>query len=240
MPKLSVIIHTLVSRLLLVLMFVVMAIPFILVMLLPARVRRTNWFVFRLMDWIYRFSLWSMFVPVTIEGKENIPNEPCIFVANHQSSLDIPLLGSIVHGHPHLWLARSELMDTFFLRLVLPLFSIVIDVNNPHKAMRALIRTINIVKKEKQHLMVFPEGGRYTDGQIHEFFGGFGILALKTGYPVVPARILGVDKIYPPDSFWINRHPIKAVIGKPFRCTDGQDSDVLRQEVYHWFVTQEE
>jgi len=185
-------------------------------------------------------SLACTLIPIRFKGKENIPNKQVIFVANHQSSLDIPTVGSLANGKPHLWLARSELLDTFFLRIVLTRFAEVIDVNNPRNAMRGLLRTINTIKTEGQDLMIFPEGGRYTDDRVHEFFGGFVILAKKTGLPVVPVRIFGANKVYPPNSFWLYYHPVSVVIGKPFHYDDAENDDIFRQQVYHWFLQQEE
>jgi len=234
------ILRTIISRLLLFLLFVVATPVFIIIILLPAHIRRTSRIVYRLANWLYRASLACALVPITFKGKENIPEQQVIFVANHQSSLDIPLVGTLAHGDPHLWLARSELMNTFFLRIVLPSFAEVIDVENPRAAMRGLLRTINIVKAEKQHLMIFPEGGRYTDDKVHEFFGGFVLLAKKTKLPVVPVRIFNANKVYPPNSFWMGSCPITVVIGKPFEYSSQEDDDTFRQRVYNWFLEQEE
>jgi len=232
--------RTLISRLLLFLLLTVASIPLLIILLLPARIRRTSRVVYCLINWFYRMSLWCTLIPISFKGKENIPDQQVIFVANHQSSLDIPLVGALANGHPHLWLARSELMDTIFLRIVLPRFAEVVDVNNPRNAMRALLRVINTINAEGQHLMIFPEGGRYTDDEVHEFFGGFVLLAKKTGLPVVPVRIFGANKVYPPNTFWLHYHPVSVVIGTPFHYDKEEDDDVFRQRVYNWFLEQKE
>jgi len=232
--------RTLVSRLLLILLAVIFVIPLLIIILLPTRIRRSNRTVYCLVNWLYRTSLACTLVPITFNGKENIPDQQVIFVANHQSSLDIPLVGSLANGKPHIWLARSELMDTFLLRILLTLFAEVIDVNNPRNAMRGLLRTSNIIKSEGQDLMIFPEGGRYIDDKVHEFFGGFVILAKKTGLPVVPVRIFGANKVYPPNTFWLHYHPVSVVIGKPFLYDEAEGDDTFRQRVYNWFEEQEE
>jgi len=234
------ILRTLISRLLLFLLLAISALPLLIIILLPARIRRTSHIVYWLLNVFYRISLWCTLIPIHFRGKENIPKQQVIFVANHQSSLDIPLVGALANGHPHLWLARSELMDTIFLRIVLPRFAEVIDVNNPRNAMRGLLRIINIIKTEGQHLMIFPEGGRYIDDEVHEFFGGFALLAKKTGLPVVPIRIFGANKVYPPNTFWLHYHPVSVVIGKPFHYDKAEDNDTFRQQVYNWFLEQKE
>ena len=43
--------------------------------------------------------------------------------------------------------------------------------------------------KEQLPLVIFPEGHRYTDGEIHEFKTGVAFIALRASVPIVPARI---------------------------------------------------
>jgi len=88
--------------------------------------------------------------------------------------------------------------------------------------------------------MIFPEGGRYTDGTVHDFYGGFVILAKKTGRPVVPVRIFGVHKVYPPDTFWVQKYPITVVVGKPFVYQEGDTDQAFKDRVYQWFIEQKE
>ena len=134
---------------------------------------------------------------------ENIPHQPVIFAANHQSSMDIPLIGVLPHGKPHIWLARAELLKTWFLHIVLRRLAVVADVTSHAKATRSLIRLLKLVEGEDLDVMIFPEGGRFTDDKdLHEFFGGFVILAKALKRPVVPVSIFGVDKVYPPRSFF--------------------------------------
>ena len=229
------IIFTIFARLLLVFIGIIFFIPFIIVYCLPVSVRSSNWLVYRLSDWFYRMVLWGSLIPVTMRGTENLPNVPAIFVMNHQSSLDIPLGGVLARGHPHLWLARSELRESCVLRVLLSLFSEVIDVNSPISAMRSLIRIISNVKTTGQSIMIFPEGGRFTDGYVHDFFAGFVILAKKTGYPVIPIRIFGADKVYPPGTMIMRRVPVTVLIGKPFIFQEGDDDEEFKNRVQRWF-----
>ena len=183
------IIRSLVSRLLVFIVLAVLAIPFLIIILMPKKWRFESRFKYWLMHVFYVSSLKCTFMPIKVRGKENIPDEPVIIAANHQSSLDIPLIGSLVDCHAHVWLARGELMDSWFLRFILPYFAVVADVNSPMKAMKSLLKIINLVNGKRCHLMIFPEGQRYSDDKVHDFFGGFVILAKKMGRPLVPVRI---------------------------------------------------
>src|SRR5262249_21216179 len=153
--------------------------------------------------WCSYIFFWTLLkgslLPITFIGAEKIPNTPAIIVANHQSALDIPLIAVLVKGHPHIWLAKEELLSSPILRFILPRMAVLIDMSSPQKGLRSIIQTINLLNGKNRHAIIFPEGTRYTDGAVHEFFGGFVLLAKKTGRPVVPVRIFNVNKAYPPD-----------------------------------------
>lgn len=181
------------------------------------------------------------FLPISIVGKENIPDEPVIVAANHQSSLDIPIVGSLIGYKPHVWLATVDLLKSPILRFVIPRVAVIVDMTSPMKGMRSLLQAIDISNThEKMNIMIFPEGARYSDGAIHDFFSGFVILAKKTGRPIVPVRLFGLDKAYPKNSFIVYRVPIKAIVGKPIRYEEGDTDDSFKERVYNWFCEQKE
>lgn len=233
--------RTLLSRFLLLIVMLIYLPFFLIILLLPKERLYKSKIFFLLCDLFYRSILLFSFLPIKIVGKENLPHGPAVFAANHQSSLDIPLIGILTKRHPHVWLAKTELMDSPILRFVLPRVAVLIDMSTPQKGMRSLINALNMINHEKNnHAMIFPEGGRYTDGKIHDFFAGFVILAKKTGRPVVPVRIFGLDKAYPPDSFIVNRVPITMKIGKPFVYQENDTDQTFKDRVYKWFVEQTE
>lgn len=238
--KIGTIARTLFSRLLLLLVFIVFAIPILIFICLPRRIRFTNKIVFLVVHWFYVFILKCALLPIKYVGIENIPDESVIFVVNHQSSLDIPLAGVLAQGTPHIWLALKALLQSPAFRYFVPLFSVLVDMSTPIKGMRSLREILALMEEEKikRHVMIFPEGGRYTDGIVHEFFGGFVILAKKTGRPIVPVCILGVDKVYPPKTFWVQWYPITVIVGKPFVYQKGDTDALFKQRVYEWFLEQ--
>lgn len=232
--------RSLLSRFLITCLLIVLAIPFLFILLIPKRYRFENKFTYFIMHIFYRCSLWFTFVPIKVRGKENIPQKPVIIAANHQSSLDIPLVGSLLDCHPHVWFARSELMDSWFLGFVLPHFAVIADVNSPLKSMRSLLKIMSLVQEKRCHLMIFPEGERHSDNQIHEFFGGFVILAKKIGRPVVPVRIFNAHTVYARDAFWATWHPITVVVGPPLTIGENETDEAFKQRVHLWFIEQKE
>jgi len=235
------IVRNIFSRFLLILIAFVFFIPFIIFICIPQRYRYRYPILFYPVHYFYVAILKGSLLSISYEGIENIPRDkPVIFVANHQSSLDIPLIGVLSKGVPHVWLAKEELMDSVFIRFIVPLISVLVDVTSPRGAMLSFRRILNVVNNHHRNLMIFPEGARYTDGKIHDFFAGFVILAKKMGRPVVPVCVLGINKAYPPDSFWVQRYPIKVIVGKPFLYEENDTDASFKNKVYQWFVDQME
>ena len=229
------------SRFLLIIITIVFLIPIAIFICIPERYRYKYPILFYPIHWFYVAILKGSLLPITYKGLENIPKDkPVIFAANHQSSLDIPLIGVLSKGVPHVWLAKAELMDSFFIRFIVPLISVLVDVTSPRNAMLSLRKILTIVNNHHRNLIIFPEGARYTDGKIHDFFGGFVVLAKKIGRPVVPVCILGIDKAYPPETFWVHWYPITVVVGKPFVYEENDTDESFKNRVYQWFVDQVE
>ncbi len=241
MPTFLQIIHTLFSRFILILAIII-CLPFIIVvMLLPQKYRYQSRIVF----WGVRFFYWIIvrlsFVPVTYIGVDAIPEEPVIFAANHQSSIDIPLLGLVTpRGKPHVWLASAHLMTWSFLKWILPRLAVLVDTSSREKSMRSLLNLVRLVQDKNIDIMIFPEGSRFPDDVVHKFYGGFAILAKQLNRPVVPVYIAGVNKVYPPNTFWVQWHPITVVVGEPFVMQRDESIDEFKDRVHAWFVKESE
>lgn len=232
------VVHTFYSRFLL-LLAIILGFPFIiLMMILPEKIRYQNRFLFWGVHLFYTIVIKATWVPITFEGMDGIPHDPVIFVANHQSSLDIPIVGYLVRGKPHIWIARLELMRWKLLRWVLPRVSVIVDTTSATKAMRSMINLMRLVEHKDIDIMIFPEGARFTDNAIHPFFGGFVTLARMLQRQVVPVYISGVNKVYPPNTFWVQSYPIKVVVGPPFELQEGESDAAFKDRVYEWFVAQ--
>lgn len=234
------VVHTVISRILAALVIIIIALPVALCLLVPARWRFNNAVMYALGRFFYWSILKVSFVPIIYKGVENMPQEPSIIVANHQSSLDIPLVGNLVGYHPHTWLATSDLLKSILFRYLLPRTCILVDISSPTKAMRSLIKAIVMVNGKPCHLIVFPEGGRFTDNEIHDFYGGFAILARKMGRPVVPVRIFNACMVYPPNTFWAQWHSITVVVGQPFLYQENDTEESFKNRVRQWFIDQKE
>ena len=123
---------------------------------------------------------------------------PAIFVANHHSHVDTPLLLTSI---PEPWrhkLIVGAAADYFFgTKLTSALSSLVIGavpIERSKVSRRSADQAADLVG-EGWSLMLFPEGGRSPDGWGQPFRGGAAYLAAKTGRPVVPIHLRGTGRI---------------------------------------------
>lgn len=218
---------------------VVALIPCFFLSLLPASARYDNKAYFFFMYLFYRISLFGTLLPITIIGNENISDDGSIVVANHQSALDVALIGALLKYKPHLWLFKKELRKIPFYGIMANRMNIAVDRDSPRKSLASLLEGIRLIRGTSRTLIIFPEGGRYADGKIHEFLWGFAIIARKTGFPVTPIVIKDAYKVYPAGSFFMNYHPVTVIIGKPFVLQADESDEQFIQRIYTWFVDQE-
>jgi 1-acyl-sn-glycerol-3-phosphate acyltransferase len=132
--------------------------------------------------------LWKL----KVYGLENVdPSRAYVITVNHQSFLDIPLMYAI-RGINFKWVAK-----TWVYRI--PLFGAVMwlhgDITVSEKGSVRMTKVM--MDKGKKHLsagtsvIIFPEGTRSQDGEIHRFKDGAFTLAREAGVPVLPCVING-------------------------------------------------
>jgi len=139
-------------------------------------------------------SLIEVFAALEVEGWETIPEGACLFASNHQSMVDPPLIGSCLPREIS-FVARRSLFDN-------PAFGFVIRACNSIPLDRGqadvgAIRSALAALADGRGLLIFPEGTRSTDGVIAEAKAGAGLLACRSGAPVVPIHIRGARDVLP-------------------------------------------
>jgi 1-acyl-sn-glycerol-3-phosphate acyltransferase len=153
-----------------------------------------------------RASLWAMRnwcrssakgldIDVEASGLDNVPPAPFVYCSNHQSLLDILVLGSVLPGD-YKWAAKRSLMKIPFLGWHLQLAGHVpVDRNAGSRAAAEVIGRFEQVLKEGKPLLVFPEGTRSEDGLLRGFKNGGFYAAVRAGVPVVPVALEGTHKL---------------------------------------------
>ena len=137
-------------------------------------------------------------VRLSVEGLDNIPKEgPCVFVANHRSYYDIPLLLASL-DKPYGILAKEELAKIPLLSRWMKLLGCVfVQRDDVRASVRALNDATAIVESGRSFI-IFPEGTRYKgeEGGAGEFKAGAFRIAVKTETPVVPVAISGARGLF--------------------------------------------
>ena len=137
-------------------------------------------------------------VRLSVEGLDNIPKEgPCVFVANHRSYYDIPLLLASL-DRPYGILAKEELEKIPLLSRWMKLLGCVfVQRDDVRASVRALNDATAIVESGRSFI-IFPEGTRYKgeEGGAGEFKAGAFRIAVKTETPVVPVAISGARGLF--------------------------------------------
>ena len=135
---------------------------------------------------------------MTVEGRENIPTEgPCVFVGNHRSYFDIPIL-LLALDAPHGILAKEELEKIPLLNRWMKLLGCVFVKRDDIRASVRALNDATAIVESGRSFVIFPEGTRYKgeEGGAGEFKAGAFRIAIKTGVPVVPVAITGARGLF--------------------------------------------
>jgi 1-acyl-sn-glycerol-3-phosphate acyltransferase len=182
-------------------------------------------------DAIQRFVLrplvWSETVP-RVHGLGHLDDlrGPVVFVSNHSSHLDAPL---ILCSLPKRWRDRTAVgaaADYFFdvwwraAGTALAFNAFPVERSGGKKLSDTPWRLL----REGWSIVVFPEGTRSPDGWVGRFRPGAARLCIGAGVPAVPVAIRGSYAAMPRGRGWPQpgRYPISVRYGAPIRPAEGE------------------
>jgi 1-acyl-sn-glycerol-3-phosphate acyltransferase len=147
---------------------------------------------------------------------------PLIVASNHASSADPVLITSFLSqdiDRPLNWLGKRELVEwppagwAFRIAAIHPVDREAADLEAFRSAMRIL--------EAGQVLAIFPEGTRSQDGALQAVREGAGMLALRSGAPVLPVAVVDSDRLWPKGSLLPKSGKRVSVrYGAPFKVSD--------------------
>lgn len=164
---------------------------------------------------------------VLVQGAENVPPDRAVlFVANHQSYMDIAVLLGFVPGAKgfiaKIGLAKIPLVSRWMVRM----HSLFLDRQNLRKSLLTMREAIEVLKSGHS-LVIFPEGTRSKCDAMGEFKRGSLSIAEKANVPLVPVAIKGSYKILEGNKGWrVRPAQVGVVIDKPIHPGElaaGQD-----------------
>ncbi|MFC1629252.1 lysophospholipid acyltransferase family protein [Gemmatimonadota bacterium] len=175
-------------------------------------------------------------------GLDLLPGEgPAIFIANHQSVLDIPVVIAMLPAGVNMFAKRSLFKIPIFGWAMSAQGFIPVVRHSRSKARQSLQPAERILREGKQ-LFIFPEGTRSRTGELGTFKTGAFRLGITTETPIVPLTLIGGDSILPPRRRLIKRGRITMVVGEPIDTAGLELSDrhELRDRTWNWIAETKE
>ena len=163
--------------------------------------------------------LWAGGARLVVHGQENVdPKRPTIYVANHQSTLDIPA-HFVAVPVPFRYVAKSQLRWVPAIGWYLWMAGHIFVNRSKHQAAIQSLERAGKKIRGGTSIFLYPEGTRSPDGRILPFKKGPFALALEARVPICPVTIEGTRKIMPKNSWNIVPGPVHVKIGKPIDTT---------------------
>lgn len=172
-------------------------------------------------------------IRVAVLGLERLdPATAYVFMANHQSNYDIPVLLGCLPVQFR-WLAKAELFKIpLFGRAMRAAGYIRIDRTNRSSAFQSLGEAAGCLRRGVS-ILIFPEGTRSLDGALKPFKKGGFVMAINAGAAVVPVAIRGTYAIMPKRAWLIRPRAVTLEVGEPI-ATSGytpETKEALMQRV---------
>ncbi|HZJ66648.1 MAG TPA: lysophospholipid acyltransferase family protein [Kofleriaceae bacterium] len=189
---------------------------------------RARWFGHRVIE--------LLDVKLVASGAENVPPRAVVYMSNHQSHLDIPMLYATLPSPTIRMLAKTELFR-------IPLWGrglrgaefIEVDRSNHARAVKSIEQAARLVR-EGVSIYLAPEGTRSVDGRIGKLKKGGFHLAIGTGAPIVPVAIRGTIDILPRGGRGMRSgQQVTVQIGRPIDV-EGRDLESLMAQVSEFLV----
>ncbi len=145
-----------------------------------------------------------------VSGLDRIPRSGGIIIAaNHMAFWDPPVIGASL-SRELAYMARAEFFGV-------PLFGALIHALGAFPVRRGTADLAGFRQAERTlarggALLVFPEGGRMKDGDLHPALPGLGLLVAHARAPIVPLHVSGTNRIR---RCMVRREKVRLTIGTP-------------------------
>jgi 1-acyl-sn-glycerol-3-phosphate acyltransferase len=170
-------------------------------------------------------TVFKMYCPLSVFGRENLPEPPFLICSNHASHMDSAMLMRAT-DYPFnkigLIAAKDYFFDQsnrFYIHFLLNLVPIARGTGA-----RALKDSITACRSFLESggyaLIIYPEGTRSLNGKIARFKEGAAMLSHDLDLPIVPACVIGSDLSLPKGAYMIRPHKLGVRFGKSFKVSD--------------------
>ena len=172
------------------------------------------------------YYFFTVFFRFKIIGAEHIPaSGGAVIAANHLSLWDPPVIGAAC-TRPINFMAKEELFAISILKWIITRLK-AFPVRRGTADRTAIKHAISLLKNG-EILGVFPEGTRSTTGELGKPEPGIAMIVLKAGVPIVPAAIIGTNKVFT-DGCIFPQFIIK--FGKPIIITEEKFDKEMMEKI---------
>lgn len=195
-------------------------------------------FLTRDISFLYRISMWGAWTGVKLAGvkvetvglEKLDPSLTYIFMSNHTSNLDPPILLPLIPRRTSV-MAKKELFSYPILGETMRLGALVpVDRGNRDAGIAAVHDAAEVVR-QGINMTIYVEGKRSFDGKLLPFKKGPFYLAMECAVPVVPVTIVGTHELMPKARFQISSGKVKVIFHDPIPPNDFGDRDCLMARV---------
>ncbi len=170
-----------------------------------------------------------------VRGLENLPRQPSIVLAKHQSAWET--IAFEVFLPPQVWVLRRSLLRVPFFGWGLAMMSpIAIDRGAGMQALKQMLEQGRERLAQGFWIIIFPEGTRIPPGQRGRYQIGGAWLAVHTGAPVLPIAH-NAGRLWRKNAFLKFPGTIVVSIGKPID-PQGLTPEELNRRVEDWVETE--
>jgi 1-acyl-sn-glycerol-3-phosphate acyltransferase len=176
--------------------------------------------------------LWVCGISVRVRGRERLDAATSyLFMANHQSNFDIPILMAAFDTLQIRWVSKREVRKVPIIGLCMQRTQqVLVDRESPTQAV-AVIRQVKTLLNAGISVIFFPEGTRTRDGRLQAFKPGGFAVAVEAGVPVVPVTIRGSRAIWPPGGLNIRPGVVEVIFSDPVHLAVHLNKKAVREDL---------
>ena len=170
-------------------------------------------YAYRAAQNIAKYVLKATKTNMEVIGTENIPNENCVFISNHQAIFDGFVLLAYI-DKPFGFIAKKEIKKIPLVsNWIQSIGSIYIDRESPRESIKTIQKSIEKIN-QGDSMLIFPEGTRSLSSNMNSFKKGSMKLAIKSKVAIVPITIDGTYNVLEVGTK-VTGNKVKMVIHKP-------------------------
>lgn len=170
--------------------------------------------------WMMRVGRRILGIDLVVTGLDRLDRgTPYVFMSNHLSFLDGPLLMTIL-DRPARVIVKRFVFRIPILGLGMRFSGYVpLDREGAGVGRRSIARAAQWIKEKGYSFLIYPEGTRSFNGKLLRFRRGGFFLALESGAPIVPVSVKGTYELMPRGKWLVRKGPVQITFHEPIPVT---------------------